>query len=273
MPTNRSALTDDLLWLLLPGFALVGLHGFGRLLPDGAVLAVWLITTALIGLGHFLRLRIRRRAWLAAYVAPSSVLQRWLRGGALALLLRVLLAAALALVLMIGALRLRGSGELLLLLASLPLMAALRWGTERRLSHHVSLHYLPESAWRVTLGLTFLILCAGLLAQAWWRPGPDFSAVTLDQAAWRLALAEQANSALLEQALAMAGAMDGVRWWLAQHGLPRLDWPLLELLGWLLVLLESAVFVWAWLHCCVGVMLMRTLWEPSHAAADAVSTP
>lgn len=271
MPPPHSTFSDDLLWLLLPGFALIALYRFGRLLPDSAVIGIWLTITLLIAVGHFLRLRIRRRAWLRAYVAPASGLQRWLRGGAVALLLRMLLAAALAVALMIGALRLKGPGELLLLLASLPLITALRWGATRGLARHISAHYLPESAWRVALGLTFVILCAGLLAQAWWRAGPDFTAVTLDQAAWYMALEEDASSTVLERALAFAGAVEGVRWWLAQHGLPRLEWPLLELLGWLLVLIESAVFVWAWLHCCVGIMLMRTLWNPSDAATDAAT--
>ncbi len=256
-----SAFRDDLLWLLPLGFALIGLYRFGRLLPDAAILAIWLSTTLLIALGHFLRLRIRRRAWLQAYVSPASVLQHWLRGGALALLARVFLAAALALALVIGALRLHGPEELLLLLTSLPLIAALRWGAGRQLKGHISPYYLPESAWRVTLALTFLILCSALLAQSWWRAGPDFTAVTLDQAAWHMALEEDASSAVLEQALAVAAAMEGVRWWLAQHGLPRLQWPLLELLGWFLVLLANALFVWAWLHCCVGMMLMRKLWD------------
>lgn len=265
-PNAKSAFRDDMLWLLLLGFALIGFYRFGRLLPDAAIFAIWLTTTMLIALGHFLRLRIRRRAWLEAYVAPASGLQQWLRGGALAFLLRLLLATALAIVLMIGALRLHGSEELLLLLASLPLIAALRWGAGQGLGRHVAPSYLPEAAWRVALLLTFAILCTGLLAWSWWRPGPDFTAVTLDQAAWYLALQEEASSAVLEQALGLAAALEGVRWWLAQHALPRLQWPLLELLGWLLVLAESAVFVWAWLHCCVGIMLMRTLWEPSRVA-------
>jgi len=263
---------DDMLWLLLLGFGLLGLYRFGRLLPDLAVLAVWLASTLLIALGHFLRLRIRRQAWLRAYVAPSSGLQRWLRGGALAWLLRVLLASVLAIALMVGALRLKGTEALLLLLGSLPLIAALRWGAGRVLSRHVAASYRPEAAWRVALTLTFVMLCAALLAQAWWRPGPDFTAVNVDQAAWHLALEERASSAILEQALSLAGGIEGVRWWLAQNGLPRLQWPLLELLGWLLVLLESAVFVWAWLHCCVGIMLLRTLWKPSHVAPDAVAS-
>lgn len=267
-PEAESTFRDDMLWLLLPGFALLGLYRFGRLLPDAALFAIWLATAMLIALGHFLRLRIRRRAWLQAYVAPSSRLQHWLRGGALAFFLRALLAALLAVVLMVGAMRLAASDELLLLLASLPLLAGLRCSAERGLARHISSLYRPEAAWRLTLTLTFVVLCAGLLAQAWWRPGPDFTAVTLEQAAWHLALEEQARSAVLEQALGLAGAIEGVRWWLAQNGLPRLQWPLLELFGWLLLLIESAVFVWAWLHCCVGMMLMRTLWEPSRAAFD-----
>jgi len=269
-PGVPSTFSDDMLWLLLLGFALLGLYRFGRLLPDTAVLVLWLTTTVLIALGHFLRLRIRRQAWLHAYVAPSSALQQWLRGGLVALLIRTLMAAALAVALIIGTLRLTGPGELLLLLASLPLLAGLRWGAGRSLARHISPHYLPESAWRVAIALTFVILCTGLLAQSWWRPGPDFTAVSLDQAAWYLALEESAESAVLERALAVAGAMEGVRWWLAQHGLARLQWPSLELLGWLLVLLKSAVFVSAWLHCCVGVMLMRTLWETSDAASDPI---
>lgn len=268
LPNASSAFRDDMLWLLLPGFALLGLYRFGRLLPDSALIAIGLATATLIALGHFLRLRIRRRAWLQAYVAPASGLQQWLRGGALALLLRVLLAALLAIALMIGTLRLSGSGELLLLLASLPLLAALRWSAERGLARHISSNYRAEAAWRLALTLTFVMLCAGLLAQSWWRPGPDFTAVTLEQAVWHMALEEHANSRVLEQALGLAGAIEGVRWWLAQNGLPRLQWPLLEFFGWLLLLVESAVFVWAWLHCCVGIMLMRTLWEPSRVAFD-----
>lgn len=268
-----STFRNDMLWLLLPGFALLGLYQFGRLLPGAVLLAFWTASAMLIALGHFLRLRIRRRAWLQAYVAPASRLQHWLRGGALALFLRAALAALLAATLMVGTLRLAASDELLLLLASLPLLAALRWVAEYSLASHVASSYRPEAVWRLTLALTFVILCAALLASAWWRAGPDFTAVTLEQAAWHMALQEQARNATLEQVLGLAGAIEGVRWWLAQNALPQFQWPLLELLGWLLLLLESVLFVWSWLHCCVGVMLMRTLWEPSGVAPDIHAPP
>lgn len=264
MPGVRSRPFDDLLWLLPLGLALLLLHQLGRLLADIGVVIAWATATLLIGLGGFLRQRIRRRAWLTAYVAPTSPLARWLRGGVVLLATRLLLAAALAVILLAGIPRLHGPDELLLMLAALPLLVLLRSSAERLFAPHISEHYLPEAAWRCALLTTFVLLCAALLAAALWRPGPDFSDATLEQAAWHLAAREDARSDLLARVLTAAGALEGVRWWLAQHALPRLDWPLLLWLGWALVLVKSAVLVWAWLHCCAGAMLLRTLWERHH---------
>lgn len=264
MPTTTPAMyghpprpSQDLLWLLLPGFAALFLHQTGRLWPDTVMVAIWLLLTIVISCGLFLRLRIRRRAWLEGYVAAASPLHRWLRGGSIALLLCLFAAALLALILLSGLLRLQSNDELLLLLASLPLLVLLRWASTRLLATHVATVYLPEAGWRLASTVTLVLLCTALLAAAWWRPGPDLSQLSLEQAVWQLALQERAESALLEQVLALAAAIDGVGWWLAQHILPRLQWPLLELLGWLLVLLHSAVFVWAWLHLCSGTLLLR----------------
>ncbi len=267
MPGLRSRPLDDLLWLLPLGFALVLLHQLGRLLADVGIVIVWVAATILIGFGSFLRQRIRRRAWLTAYVAPTSPLARWLRGGILLLAAQLLLAAALAVVLLAGTLRLASPGELVLMLAALPLLVLLRSSAERLFAPHISAHYLPEAAWRCALLTTFVLLCGALLASALWRPGPDFSHVSLEQAAWHMAAREDARSDLLARALAAAGALEGVRWWLAQHALPRLEWPLLLWLGWALVLLKSAVLVWAWLHCCAGAMLFRSLWERHHVTS------
>lgn len=268
MHSGQPRALDDLLWLLPLGFGLVALQHFGRLLPDSGVIMVWSVMTLLIGSGAFMRVRVRRRAWLEAYVAAGSPLRRWLRGGALLLLTRLLLAGGLAAVLFVSILRLHAPVEVVLLLVSLLLLVGLRALATRTFGRHVSAHYLPESAWRFTLTLTFVALCAALMSLAMWRPGPDFAHATLEQAAWHLAIREEAASPLLLQALSIAAALEGVSWWLAQHALPRLEWPLLQWLAWLLVLAKSALFVWAWLHCCVGTMLLPTLWKRADAPSQ-----
>jgi len=255
--TFSQAATRDLLWLLPLGAALLGFYEYGRVLSDPVLAAIGICIALVIGLGSFLRVRLRRRAWLGAYVAASSPLQRWLRGGLLLLGLRLCVAAALAAVLIVGTLRLHAPIEHLILLAALPLLAIIHHGSLALLTRHVSAVYLPEAAWRITMPLTFLLLAGALTMIALWRPGPDFSLVSVENAVWYLAIREQAASAALEQLLQGAAALEGLRWWLAQQVLPRLELPLLEGLGWILVLLQNALLVWAWLHCCAGLMLMR----------------
>ena len=257
--TFSQGATRDLLWLLPLGAALLGLYQYGRVLTEPVLILVGATSALLIGFGSFLRVRLRRRAWLDAYVASASPLQRWLRGGVLLLALRLLVAMFLAAMLIVGTLRLHAPNEHLILLAALPLLALIHHGAAALLARHVSAVYLPEAAWRVAMPLTFVLLAGGLTVTALWRPGPDFRLVSLENAVWYLAVREQAASPVLEQLLQGAAALEGLRWWLAQQVLPRLELPLLEGLGWVLVLLQNALLVWAWLHCCAGIMLFRAL--------------
>ncbi|HEX5418393.1 MAG TPA: hypothetical protein VFY39_00200, partial [Gammaproteobacteria bacterium] len=70
-----SAFRDILVLFALTG-AIWLLHVYGRTLPSPVMAAAWAALTALIAWGLFKRARIRRAAFLLAYVEPSSVLSR-----------------------------------------------------------------------------------------------------------------------------------------------------------------------------------------------------
>jgi len=90
---------------------------FGRTLPSAALVLAWAAATAGIGVALFRRARVRRAAFLKAYVRGGSPLERRLRGGWLMAAGSTLVAALLALFLLAAVLRLEDRSAWLALLS------------------------------------------------------------------------------------------------------------------------------------------------------------
>lgn len=241
--------------LLVLTAALWLLNVFGRTLPTPALILAWLAATGAIGTALFRRARIRRAAFLAAYVRTGSTLQRRLAGGPLLAARCALVAAAVAILLLTALIRLEDRAAWIVLVACAPLLVATHALAARALAQHSSSAYLPEIAWRVTALLVGAAMVAALVWLAFHRAQPDFGQATLEQAVWHLVDAERARSGPAEALLQAAAAKDALRLWLAQQLMPSPGASLTQAAGWLIVLAEEALFVWSYLSLCSATLL------------------
>jgi hypothetical protein len=240
-------------------FALTGgvwlVHVYGRTLPTTALAALWAAITLLISAGLVRRARMRRGAFLAAYVSTASPLARWLRGGFLLAARWLIVAAALSLVLLIALLRLDAPGEWIVLIGTVPVVVLAYRLVGYALSRHLRREYLPELTWRITAASVGALMLAALVAIAFYRPYPDFAGVSLERAVWHYVNAEHARSGAAETLLQLAAAKDALRLWLAQQLMPQPGTSLVQALGWLIVFAEESVFVWSYLLLAGGVLV------------------
>jgi hypothetical protein len=248
------AVLRDLSILIVTTAALWGFHVFGRTWSTGALAAVWAALALAIAGGSFWRARIRRRAFLRAYVASGSTLQRRLRGGWLLAVRQLVVATLLAGVLAVAVLR-AAPPVWLALLVSLPVIAVTQVVVRRALAAHVHADYLPELSWRICLVLVGAALLAAVTGIALHQAYPDFSAVSLERAVWHLVDQERARSEPALVLLQMAAAKDAARLWLAQQLMPTPGVSLAEWAGWLVVVAEQALFVWSYLLMCNGILI------------------
>jgi hypothetical protein len=254
MADARDVLRDLLCLLGAAGLAWA-YYVYARILPTPALAAAWGVFTALISAALVYRARIRRRAFLTVYVADTSPLQRWLRGGVVLALRPVLLGALLALLLMVALARIGDARTWLALIAAGPALVLLRAWLTRRLAGHAGALYLPILGWRIAALLVGGALTAALVLLAWHQAYPDFAGVSLERAVWHMVDQEQARSGPGLVLLQAAAAKDGLRLWLAQQFLPAPATSLVDLLGWLLILAEEMLFVWSYLLLSHGLLI------------------
>jgi len=245
----------DMLLLLAFAALLWVFHLYSRLLTDLALFTIWLAFTVIITGGLVWRSRLRRRSFLAVYVAAESPLQQLLRGGLLMILSQLLLAMMLALWLIVVLIRSTPPSVWMVLILTAPLLVLLRSGLQEVFKAHVSPIYRSEFSLRLSLPLMGIPLLAILIYLSMHRSYPDFTAISLERAVWHTVEQEQARSETLLTGLQIAAASDALHLWLAQQLLPMLGIPLFQWLGWLLVFVRETVFVWSYLLLCQGVLL------------------
>jgi hypothetical protein len=251
--TARQVLEDALALLGVTGLSWA-FHLYTRVLPTSGVIACWVIFTALAAAGLWRQGRVRRQAFLAAYVAGGSPLQRMLRGGPLMAARALLLGGMLAVALMLSLARIDDVRVWLALIATPPALVLLRAWLHRRIGAHASPVFLPLLSWRAgafIIGAALVVLLAWLALD---RAYPDFTGVSLERAVWHMVDREVARSAPWEATLQGMAAADGLRLWLAQQLMPAPGASALQLFGWLLVLAQQALFTWSYLLCGYGVL-------------------
>lgn len=245
----------NMLCLLALTAALWLFHVYGRTTPTAVLVAAWAALTAAIAFALFWRTRIRRRAFLVAYFAPASPVQRWLRGGWLLGVRQLLLGSVLALTLVVALIRSGAAETWIVLIGSIPVLVLVEMLLRRSASAHVSSTYLPELSWRLSSWAAGAVMLALLVALAFHRTYPDFGGIGLERAVWHLVDQEQARSEPAHMLLQMAAAKDALRLWLAQTLMPQPGASFMQLLGWLLVLADEALFVWSYLLVCNAALI------------------
>lgn len=243
-----------MLWLLPSMGVLLALNIGGSSLPTSALLAVWMLLTAVMAVGLWVRAVSRRHAFLSAYLVPGSRWRRRWRGGVVLGLTQIAQAALLAMVLTVAAVRLDDTPAWQLLLFNLPVLVLLHHVIRHLLAAHITATYMPELAWRLTLRLDFLMLFPALAVVALYASYPALSDVTLTQAIWHEMGRQEAVSGVLTDLMQIAAAKDALSWWLGQQLLPGLGEPLFQTGGWLLLLAAEGLFLWAWLVLNVGML-------------------
>jgi hypothetical protein len=247
---------SDLLILIAGTAVLWLLWLYARVLPDAALVMVWLLLTLILTLALWWRRRLRRRLLARAYLIPGSGLMPWAQGGWFLLLRQFVLGGVLTLVLLQVLLRIGDARIWLLLFAQLPLLLLVLAGMRRMLAPHAQPAWQAELSWRLLTPLYGVLLLAGVTALALTQAWPDVSEVSLERAVWHLVDQEQARSGYLEAWLQIGAAVDGLRLWLGQQYLPGPGQPLLQLTGWILLLGHQALFVWSYLIFCLGMVLL-----------------
>ncbi|QKT03931.1 hypothetical protein HUS23_08925 [Ectothiorhodospiraceae bacterium 2226] len=216
-------------------------------LGTGYVVALWVLLGVPMLAILFRRRRAVRRAWLAVYLREDSPWQWRLRGGGLMLLGQVFVAAALSLALLLSLARGVPSASWIVLVLFVPVWV-LGWRVlQRYLAVHAAPRLLPMAtggALRRVAGVALLLVLA---SWALWQPYADLGRVTLYEAVQFYAARQQAESGLLQHALEVTAALDGARHWLAQHWLEGLPGTALQVVAWLLVLVQEWLFVWPYL--------------------------
>jgi hypothetical protein len=249
----RPALRDMLALLALTG-AVWLVHLYGRRWSTAVIVLVWAALTGLTAFALLRRARIRRAAFLAAYVHTGSPLARLFRGGWLMAARMFVIGAGLALLLGIALLRLEPA-EWLVLLGAVPLVVLAHTAATHALAPHTSSVFLAELVWRITIPAAGSVLVAALVALNFHRAYPALGGVSLEQAVWHFVDAEHARSAAVEVLLQLAAAIDGLRLWLAQQLMPAPGSSLAQAFGWLLLLAEQCLFVWSYLLPCSAVLM------------------
>lgn len=245
----------DLLCLLGAAALAWAYYVVARVLPTPALLLAWGIFTALIATALFHRARIRRRAFLAVYIAGASPLQRWLRGGVLLAFRPVVLGALLALLLMVALARIPDQRAWLALIVTGPALVLMRAWLAGRFAGHAGALYLPVLSWRAAALPVGVGLVCLLVWLAYHQAYPEFAGVSLERAVWHLVDQEQARSGPALVLLQAAAAKDALRLWLAQQFMPHPATSLVQLLGWLLILAEEMLFVWSYLLLSHGILI------------------
>ena len=229
-------------------------HVYARVLPSTALVALWGVFAGLIAAALFHQARVRRRAFLAVYVATASPLQNWLRGGIFMALAALAAGGILALVLMSSLARIEDPWQWLALLAAVPGLVLLRASLWRRLARHASPLYVAVLSWRVAALVIGVALVVAFVFLALHQAYPAFAKVSLERAVWHMIDQEYARSAPWQGVLEARAGLDGLRLWLAQQLMPAPGASLPQMLGWALVFAEQMLFVWSYLLMGYGVL-------------------
>lgn len=244
-------------FLLLLTAALWLVFLYGRVLSTPILALIWVAAWSVMTRGLLARARVRRQAWLAVYLRPSSSYGRLLRGGIVMTLVCATVAALLSLFLLMTLMRKDDALLWQALLVTACLLLPAQQLFARRLITHFNERYLPELAWRFVALFVGLCLVAFLGWHAFHQQYPNLLNATLEQSVWHFVDAEAARSPYLLALLQLSAALDGLTQWLAQQLLPAPVNSFTQASAWILLLVRESLFVWSFLIMCRGVLVLH----------------
>lgn len=228
---------------------------YARVIPTVGVICLWILTSAVIARGLFIRFRVRRRAWLSVYLRERGVLFKVLRGGMLMRLTCIILGLLLSLFLLMSLLRVSQVFVWQALLVMVCVLLPAQQIAYSRLKAHIQDIYLAEIAWRLVASLCGLALLLVLGWHGYHQQYPNLLQTSLDQAVWHYVDKETARSIYLLTLLQLTAALDGLSQWLAQQLLPAPVGSFMQAGAWVLFLVRESLFVWSFLIMCRGVLI------------------
>ena len=231
---------------------------------SGLFLPLWGLVAWLIFTGCLESARLRRATWLGQYLLESSPWHRLLRGGVLMVGWNLLLAIGLGL-LMLVKLSLLPAALWAVLLLAMPLLAWLTVFMHQRLQAHVKPSALAALGRRLLVPVATVALMLGYLLLALALSQPDMIGLPWDRAmAVNLDTEQRAlmRFGVLERLYQL---LDLTLMWALQNTLGDVETGgLLAILGWSLLLLTTATFLWAWVRVLVGSDALLNRREKHH---------
>lgn len=227
--------------------------------------------TGLIALSMFEHALLRRRALLNMYLRRERGLYQILKGGFFMLLWSICKALVFSVFLLLEALAWQFWIWLLLALDVVLLRAVQAW-LAKTLESQVKSGYTVSLARNALVPFNTLIFALILTAAAFHLPQNDYRDMSLSQAVHYEVTRVQTNcagSAVLER---LAAAKNAAAWWFAQKWLSRESLKRGTALGgWLLFLLSSTAFMWAYSRLLSGATVsLETVFtfDPEETSED-----
>jgi hypothetical protein len=192
----------------------------------------------------FWRRRTHRRGFRDLYLNPDSYWYGWLKGGVVMLLIQAAVSIVLAMLLLIGLLRIEARPFWILLVAIVPVWVLSHDWFKARVSGHVSERFGRLVTDRIHGAMHGALLLIVLLVWALYQSVPDLDGVSLEAAIRRYAWTPGIVSGALQAGLSLTGALTALPQWLVQNPGELLPGALWKLLAWTFVLVREWLFVW-----------------------------
>ncbi|MCH8498670.1 MAG: hypothetical protein LAT63_09340 [Marinobacter sp.] len=249
MASKASVATAALmLWLVLAVWAQLPAP-----LRDWLALPCWLILLGFCWRSMNEQALLRRRVWLDQYLQPDAPFHRWLRGGILLRLFNLVVAVLLSGYLLVKMLSLTPSTWYLLLASAVTFTLCLSV-FERGLRPYIQPSRLAPLTRRLALLTTAGVLILSYCVIVIYTPQPLLIARELTEALalHRPPLADNASLLMMADQLVRGSELFG--WWALQNSLGSTSsGGTLSLIGWAVLLLSGAAFLWTWCHIMQGI--------------------
>jgi hypothetical protein len=250
-------LASGLTVLITLGLAWAGLFLWNRLFPAThclVALAISAVVVEVIALGMLEHALLRRRAFIGMYLKEQGWLFRLLRGGALLLIWQVVKAMGLATVLLVESVLWTGWIWTVLGIDVLFLAVAYPWVC-RRLAAQVRPEYVEMLARRFLVFANTVFFSWVVAVVSYYTPHKDYRAMTLLEAAQHEALQVQSKCQAFAVIARISAAKNAASWWLAERWLGEVGPHPFAWLGWLVFLVLSAAFMWAYSRFLLGLLV------------------
>lgn len=200
---------------------------------------------------------LRRRARVHMFLREEGWLARWLSRRLLLMIWQVAKALLFALILFVEML----SWPLWILwalLADLLMLSLLHAGLKQGLSGQVKPGYSGFVTRRLLVGVNTLVLALGIASGQFFSLHPDYRSLTWQETVVEAAGRTEVGCELIAPVARATAVRDAIGWRLMEVGAEHAPGRTTAIAGWLLFLLSSLLFLWAWSRLLMGALISRT---------------